>query len=342
MPKTAKSIADTINAPGHVSSHGRAPLAPFEDALARLRVEGNVLLHGLHSPPWAADVPDGKVLRDLMGFPSNVQIVPFHVVLNGEMELQPDGGQPVRLVAGDIAMCPVGTAHRMFHGRYQTVRRFEDVLASSLGAVKLDQAPGGHNRTDLVCGAFVLKSAPLNPLLSSLPAVLKVGSRSDEADPMLALIVKMLELELARENRNNFATSRLIEILFAEALRAHGARQGHAKPGWFRGLTDSKIGSALCEIHADPGVRWSVGALAQRVAMSPSRFAARFRDVTGQTVMTYVTSWRMSLACRELIETRKGLTEIAMQIGYQDTAAFSRAFKSAIGLSPAHWRSCHG
>jgi AraC-like DNA-binding protein len=72
--------------------------------------------------------------------------------------------------------------------------------------------------------------------------------------------------------------------------------------------------------------------------MSPSRFAARFRMAMGQSVMSYVSQWRMNLACRLLREEDMGLADLAARVGYDDTAAFSRAFKSHLGSSPAQWR----
>ncbi len=46
----------------------------------------------------------------------------------------------------------------------------------------------------------------------------------------------------------------------------------------------------------------------------------------------------MGVACRLLRETELALREIAAEIGYQDTAAFGRAFKARVGQSPSPWR----
>ena len=76
--------------------------------------------------------------------------------------------------------------------------------------------------------------------------------------------------------------------------------------------------------------------------MSPSRFAARFRERTGKSVMSYVANWRMNVACRLLRETDDGIAEISSRIGYADVASFSRAFKALVGQSPSGWRSGSG
>ena len=124
-----------------------------------------------------------------------------------------------------------------------------------------------------------------------------------------------------------------------EAIAAYRRGEGAAGPGWFRALDDQKIGRALAALHRDPAAAWTVGLLAGTVAMSPSRFAARFRETTGQSVMSCVAAWRMTVACRLLRDSGDGLAEIAQRVGYQDVAAFSRAFKALVGVSPSQWRN---
>jgi AraC-like DNA-binding protein len=68
--------------------------------------------------------------------------------------------------------------------------------------------------------------------------------------------------------------------------------------------------------------------------MSRSAFAARFAELVGEPPMHYVTRWRMHAAVTWLREDDATLGELALRLGYQSEAAFSRAFKRFIGLSP--------
>jgi AraC-like DNA-binding protein len=65
--------------------------------------------------------------------------------------------------------------------------------------------------------------------------------------------------------------------------------------------------------------------------------AERFTALVGQPPMQYLTRWRMQLASRR---PRDGgtIADAASAIGYDSEAAFSRAFKKAVGQSPAAWR----
>jgi AraC-like DNA-binding protein len=274
-----------------------------------------------------------------MGLRADVQAIPFHLVLSGEVFLQPEAGSVIEVRAGEVVLCPGGMAHRLFAGDASETLEFEEVIRSQPESSQIrDDRKSG---TEMLCGLFALRSAPLNPLLAALPPVLTVHTQVAGAGPMLGCIAQMLQLQLARQSRGSFAMSRLLEILCGEVFRIYGDGASRDRAGWFKALHDPQISRAVAQIHRAPGAHWSVSSLARQVAMSPSRFAARFREVTAQSVMSYVTAWRMNCACRDLRQGRKVLSEVAASVGYQDVAAFSRAFKAQVGMSPAHWRRTH-
>jgi AraC-like DNA-binding protein len=68
--------------------------------------------------------------------------------------------------------------------------------------------------------------------------------------------------------------------------------------------------------------------------MSRSAFAARFTELVGEPVMRYVTRWRMQVAVDWLQHDDVPVAELAARLGYESEAAFSRAFKRTVGMSP--------
>ena len=68
--------------------------------------------------------------------------------------------------------------------------------------------------------------------------------------------------------------------------------------------------------------------------MSRSAFAARFTELVGTPPMQYVARWRMHVALTWLRRGRRHAGELALRLGYQSEAAFSRAFKRLVGVSP--------
>jgi AraC-like DNA-binding protein len=102
------------------------------------------------------------------------------------------------------------------------------------------------------------------------------------------------------------------------------------------------VGRAIALIHRDPARAWTVASLADELAMSRSAFAARFTELVGEPVMGYVARWRMHLALSALKEEGVTVGELADRLGYRSEAAFSRAFKRIVGVSPGAVRRTGG
>ena len=310
--------------------------SPLDDALEDLRITGSVLLHEAYVPPWAIAVPDEARLRGLLGVDADTRVLLFHFVRRGRFELRMAGHDTVPVEAGEVAICATGLPHRMAWGRGGATLSIETLLK---GGASANPRASNPDATELVCGAFLAHAAPLNPMLGALPPVVKVSTTDASFSPMLAGVAWMLAHELDREALGGFTAARVIELFCAESVRAYQRSTGAGQAGWFKGLADPRISEAIRCIHAAPQERWTVGSLAACVALSPSRFAARFSEVMGRSVMSYVAAWRANLACRLLRESGLGLGEIAGRVGYESLPAFSRAFKAQLGQAPAAWRA---
>ena len=75
------------------------------------------------------------------------------------------------------------------------------------------------------------------------------------------------------------------------------------------------------------------------MGLSRSALAERFTQFVGQPPMQYLTNWRMQLAANHTAQNgTDSVAAIASRVGYESEAAFSRAFKRAVGESPSIWR----
>lgn len=128
--------------------------------------------------------------------------------------------------------------------------------------------------------------------------------------------------------------TRLAEVLFIQILRAHIGLESEHNKGWLRAIFDPQIGTALSAVHGKVDSPWTVESIAIAAGMSRSAFAARFKELLGQTPLEYVTEWRMQKAMQLLEQRDKKLIEIARSVGYETDAAFSKAFKRVVGASP--------
>src|SRR5215203_2453231 len=129
--------------------------------------------------------------------------------------------------------------------------------------------------------------------------------------------------------------TRLADILVIQAIRTWITQDPAARTGWLGALQDRQIGRAISLIHRDPAREWTLASLAAEVAMSRSAFAARFTELVGEPAMHYIARWRMHVALTWLNEEDASLSDLADRLGYQSEAAFSRAFKRLIGVSPS-------
>jgi AraC-like DNA-binding protein len=84
---------------------------------------------------------------------------------------------------------------------------------------------------------------------------------------------------------------------------------------------------AITCMHDNPGHRWTLQELAERVGMSRSIFALKFKETVGETPMEYLTRWRMLLAGDKLKTGGDSLSE----------SAFGKAFKRVMGCSPKQY-----
>lgn len=309
-----------------------------DDALRSLRISGSLLLLERYAPPWAVAVPSAIELSGLLGLDSVTRVVAFHLVEFGHCDITSEGADRVALGTGDLAIFFGGAAHRISVGKPAQTQEFAKLLTGQ--NTRHPDTTGQPVGTSLICGAFLLHHTEFNPLLSALPSVLQASLAHTGELHNLSGVARLLTDEIKRNViGTTYVIERLLEVLFAEAVRAHIETAPKQKLGWFRGLKDPIVGRALVAIHAKPEEDWSVNKLADKVSMSPSRFAARFSQAMGDSPMSYVAKWRMNVACRKLATSRTAIEKIADEVGYESHAAFNRAFKKLVGLPPAAWRT---
>jgi AraC-like DNA-binding protein len=124
-------------------------------------------------------------------------------------------------------------------------------------------------------------------------------------------------------------------------VRRYLETQPADRNNWLAGLRDQYVGRALMALHANPARDWNLELLAAEAALSRSAFAERFTQFVGQPPMQYLGNWRMQLATNYLRAGNESVAAIANRVGYESEAAFSRAFKKALGAPPSEWRMQH-
>lgn len=311
----------------------------LSDVLRAVRLSGALFFDVRAFEPWVAETPKGGEIVAAM-FPGSDHLISYHVLTSGECFAVLDGELPMSLEAGDVVVFPHGDTHVLTSkpgmrnppnlAMYR--RPTEGQLPFSLS---MGSGPGGESAR-FVCGFLGCDSKPYNPLLSSLPRILRVNDRSGGA--IDTLVKFALSESQAPRMGGNAVLGRLSELLFVDVVRRYVESLPAERMDWLAGLRDPFVGRALAALHRSPARDWTLEMLAREIGLSRSAFAERFMQFVGRPPMHYLASWRMQLAANLLRSGGETVLAVANRVGYESEAAFSRAFKKAVGVPPGAWR----
>ncbi len=294
------------------------------EALGVLRMSGAFYCRSELTAPW------GMTLHPMASH------LWFHVVTSGRVLLETGDGAQTWLHPGDLALVPHGTGH--------TLRSAADAEAPNI--LDLDRTQlsdryevlvhgGGGEATRLICGAVRFDHPAARTLVGVLPPTVLVEASDAPRVAWMQGVFALIASE-ARDFRpgGEAIITRLADVLVIQAIRAWLETAPTARTGWLGALQDEQIGRALALVHREPARDWTVASLARELAMSRSAFAARFTKLVGEPAMQYVTRWRMQVALDALETEGATVAQLADRLGYRSEAAFARAFKRVIGVSP--------
>ena len=99
-----------------------------------------------------------------------------------------------------------------------------------------------------------------------------------------------------------------------------------------------KIQNVLTFLRSHYREQHSLKDIAEKVGLSPYYLAHIFPQKLGLTLMQYRTQMRMAAAKEMLRNTKRPITQIAYDLGWNDSNYFSLVFKNETGLSPKSFR----
>jgi AraC-like DNA-binding protein len=258
--------------------------------------------------------------------------VKCYAVQSGACWLAIDGvAEPVRLAAGDFMLMAGGKAYSLYStpdaAPIDAFRFFPTVPAGETAMLN------GGGEVSGMGGYFGFEGIHAERLLGMLPPVVHIRAEADKAGLRWSIERLMRELREPRPGSTLIA-EHLAQALLIEALRAHLAENSQRSAGWLFALADHRMHTVIAAMHADPGRKWTLQALAAVACMSRSSFAIRFKATAGEPAMEYLTRWRMMLASERLAIGGTPIAVVGPSVGYESESAFSAAFKRVIGCSP--------
>lgn len=188
----------------------------------------------------------------------------------------------------------------------------------------------------IVGGDFALAGNPASILLGLLPPIVHLQKEPGKA--ALRWSIERIMQELREPQPGGFLIAQhLANMMLVQALRLHLEEGANGGVGWLFALADKQMSAAINAMHEEPGRRWTLQELAERVGMSRSTLAQKFKETVGTSPMEYLTCWRMALAGDKLVNSSDPVSAISLALGYESEAAFSTAFKRVMGSSPRQY-----
>lgn len=99
-----------------------------------------------------------------------------------------------------------------------------------------------------------------------------------------------------------------------------------------------KLSALLEKLSGRLSDPWTLEEMAAETGLRRTRFAALFREYTGDTPITYLNRLRIEKARRLLQETDLPITDIAFECGFMSSQYFCNIFKKFTGISARAYR----
>lgn len=258
-----------------------------------------------------------------------------YAIVSGQTWLSVDGvPDVVLLTAGDCFLLASGRSFCLATDLSVAPVDFHAFLAELRNGRTFSIDDGGG--CYLVGGHFVLGGSHADILLGFLPPIVHIRNESDKVAMRWSIERMKEELRDPRPG-GSLVAQQLAYMMLVQALRLHLADGTRGGVGWLFALADKHMRAAITCLHDDPGHRWTLQELAERIGMSRSIFALRFKETVGATPMEYLTRWRMLLAGDRLNNSDDSISVIALSLGYESESAFGKAFRRIMGCSPRQY-----
>ena len=176
---------------------------------------------------------------------------------------------------------------------------------------------------------------------TELPTVSALHSPEGHDDPVLLHLAEMIfpwvDEKLAFPEH---LLDLYLQMLCGQLVLSYGIASSASKC-YQGGLAPWQKRRTLELLEGTLGGDLRLNRLASECGLSASYFCRCFRVTFGTSAHQFVINRRIRRAQHLLLQSTLSLAEIAIETGFSDQAAFSRAFGGTVGTPPARWRTEH-
>jgi len=322
----------------------------LSDLLRNVRIRGAVFYYVSCRDQWSSETPPAREIAEAV-MPGCEHVMEYHMIAKGNGWAAIPGESPAKLSEGDIIIFPHGDGHVLSSAPgVEPLRRTAEWVFSTCNDSKPIPVSYHHGVVEpgaalpvveaemvLMCGFLGCDLRPFNPLITALPRLLHLPAT--QASDWITRVMDQAVFEYNNPRPGgDVVLERLSEMMFVDAARRYLESLPDNATGWLAGLRDRFVGKALALMHESPDRTWTVEELARGVGISRSALHERFVQYLGDSPMRYLANWRIQLGAGMLRASNRTVATIALDVGYDSEAAFSRAFKRLVGMPPAAWR----
>ncbi len=261
----------------------------------------------------------------------------LHYVLSGNGVAMQSGGRNFPLKPHTIMILPPGSLVAVTNDRGTDIQP-SDAHCEPLPEDWANLTVGiGAPGIKLACGFIRAMHLETTGLFDHLrePLVLDVSDDTSFRAPFLQLLD---ELAAPKPGTRVLAEMLMKQCLIALLRRqTEEARDSYAP--WIAAVGNPELGRVIAAITDRPEADHTLQSLADIAGMSRSTFAEQFRKAFDRTPMDFVKDVRLRRAARFLVATDLPVKTIAFRVGYSSRSYFSRAFKAAMNMDPATYRT---
>lgn len=230
--------------------------------------------------------------------------------------------------AGDLIIVPPGSIHSIDQNQNDFVEYFNIIFSLSL----LEENPESQcfrnylsqlSENDCMKELFLRSDSPVCKRLSLL--VCDLISHGHAEYPGYEMIIKARLFEI-------------IFILYNENLNGKKFSPQNQREKE-NALRLKKVLSYMKEHFAE---KITIEEVSEIISLSESRFMTFFKNQTGTSFIKYLNDYRLEASAEQLLQTRKTVTQIALDNGFENISYFVRAFKSKYNSTPHEYRKTGG
>lgn len=225
------------------------------------------------------------------------------------------GGKHIEVIAGQIAVFWAAIPHQLIYFAEGSLQLWITIPFATFLQWRLpDTLTQQVIRGTFVQGTVCTQGQSSGALFRQWYADLQANSSELRKIALLEIEAHLRRLTLSLGDREESATSSPVQEL-------------------------SKVEQIACFIADHYTEPIPIESIAHAVHLHPNYAMNLFRKHLGQSIVDYVTQYRLSHAQRLLIMTNANASEIALEVGFGSVSRFYVAFKRAYKQSPGEYRS---